>query len=137
MAIATGLGLALIVGLLARLAGLDRDRALYPVIMIVIASYYCLFAVISNDSQAIYLECGIAGLFLAASIIGFKTSLWFLVGALCAHGLFDLVHGHLVDNRGVPTWWPAFCAAYDMVAAAILTWLLWQNKIQARSRRQV
>ena len=34
-----GVGLALSVSLLARIAGLDRDRAFYPTVMIVIASY--------------------------------------------------------------------------------------------------
>jgi hypothetical protein len=35
-----GVGLALSVSLLARIAGLDRDRAFYPTVMIVIASYH-------------------------------------------------------------------------------------------------
>ena len=29
-------------------------------------------------------------------------------------------HGLLVDNRGVPIWWPAFCAAFDITAGAYL-----------------
>jgi hypothetical protein len=33
-------------------------------------------------------------------------------------------HGHLVNNPGVPTWWPAFCLTYDITAAAFLAWLL-------------
>ncbi len=42
---------------------------------------------------------------------------------LAAHGMFDFVHAHVIDNPGVPEWWPAFCGAYDVVAAAALAWL--------------
>jgi hypothetical protein len=40
----------------------------------------------------------------------------FLIGvilaiAVAAHGGFDLVHGHLISNPGVPVWWPPFCLA--------------------------
>ena len=31
------------------------------------------------------------------------------------HGLFDLLHPAVIDNSGVPAWWPAFCAAVDLV----------------------
>ena len=43
-----GLGLAVLVAIMARITGLDRDRAFYPVALIVIASYYILFAVIGG-----------------------------------------------------------------------------------------
>jgi hypothetical protein len=35
---------------------------------------------------------------------------------------FDFVHGYLVTNPGVPFWWPPFCLAYDVTAAAALAW---------------
>src|SRR5207249_12220850 len=44
-----GAGLALSVGMLATFVGLDRDRAFYPTLTIVIASYYVLFAVIGGS----------------------------------------------------------------------------------------
>ena len=34
------------------------------------------------------------------------------------------IHGRLIVNPGVPVWWPAFCGAYDVVAAAYLAFLL-------------
>ena len=40
-----GAVLGVVVGVFARLSGFDRDRAFYPTAMIVIASYYSLFAV--------------------------------------------------------------------------------------------
>jgi hypothetical protein len=69
--------------------------------------------------------------FVAASIAGFKRSLWLVVAALAAHGVWDLVHGQLIENPGVPRWWPHFCSAYDIVAAAYLAWLLLRSKVQA------
>ena len=42
MALLVGALLAFAVGLLATVIGLDRDRAFYPTVTIVIASYYAL-----------------------------------------------------------------------------------------------
>jgi len=64
--------------------------------------------------------------FGAAAVIGFRTSLWIIVAGLFGHGLFDAVHGHLIANPGVPAWWPAFCAGYDVLAAACLALQLWR-----------
>jgi hypothetical protein len=61
---------------------------------------------------------------MAAALIGFKGSLWLVVAALAAHGIQDLFHRELIDNPGVPVWWPAFCSAYDVVAAGYLSFLL-------------
>jgi hypothetical protein len=63
-------------------------------------------------------------LFIAAAVIGFRSSLWIVAVALAAHGIFDFVHGKIIANPGVPDFWPAFCGAYDVVAGAYLAWLL-------------
>ncbi len=131
MAFLIGAVLALSVGLLATVIGLDRDRAFYPTVMIVIASYYALFAVLGGSIQVLVIESMVIVAFLGASIAGFKRSLWLVVAALAAHGVFDLVHGHLIENPGVPAWWPFFCLAYDVVAAAYLAWLLLRSKVHA------
>ena len=47
-----GIVLALGVAALARFAGLDRDRAFYPTVLIVVASYSVLFAASSMPSMA-------------------------------------------------------------------------------------
>lgn len=119
-----GILLAAAVGLLGTIAGLERDRAYYPVIVIVIASYYALFAVLGGSSQSLVLESLAALPFVAAAVAGFRRSLWIAAGALAAHGLFDFVHPALVPNPGVPAWWPAFCLAFDVTAAAYLAWRL-------------
>ena len=126
-----GAVLALSVGLSATFIGLDRDRAFYPTVMVVIATYYALFAVMGGSIRVLVIESIVIVAFLGASIAGFKRSLWVVVAALAAHGVFDLVHGHLIENPGVPPWWPYLCLAYDVVAAAYLAWLLLRSKAQA------
>jgi hypothetical protein len=119
-----GIVLALTVSGLATLVGLDRDRAFYPTVLVVIASYYVLFAVIGGSGHALVVETAVMTGFLLVAVIGFKKSLWLVVAALAAHGVFDLFHGRVVANPGVPAWWPAFCLTYDVTAAAFLAWLL-------------
>lgn len=133
MEIIVGIVLALGIGLSASLLGLDRDRAFYPTIMMVIALYYALFAVMGGSLQVLAQESIPIAAFLLASVAGFKYSLWLVAAALVAHGVFDLVHGHLILNPGVPMWWPSFCLAYDAVAGLYLAWLLKTNRIRARS----
>ena len=36
------------------------------------------------------------------------------------HGVFDFIHHGIIDNPGVPAWWPGFCLAYDLTAATYL-----------------
>lgn len=124
MQLLIGAVLALSVGLSATFVGLDRDRAFYPTVMMVIASYYALFAVIGGSDYALMVESIVIAVFLGASVAGFRSSLWLVVAALAAHGLFDFFHGQLIANPGVPAWWPLFCLSYDVVAAAYLAWLL-------------
>ena len=119
-----GTVLALMVSGLATLTGLDRDRAFYPTVLVVIASYYVLFAVMGGSGHALVVETLVMTGFLLVAVIGFKKSLWLVVAALAAHGVFDLFHGSVVANPGVPEWWPAFCLTYDITAAAFLAWLL-------------
>ena len=124
MAFMVGALLALGVGLLATGSGMDRDRAFYPVVTIVIASYYALFAVMGESSHALLLESLVGLAFLGTAVTGFKSSLWLVAAALVGHGIFDLVHGSVISNPGVPRWWPQFCLAYDVTFAAYLAWQL-------------
>lgn len=115
-----GVALAAAVGLVATIVGLDRDRAFYPTVTIVIASYYVLFAICGGTSATISAEIAVMSLFAGAAIAGFKCSLWFVVAALAAHGIYDFVHSTMLPHVGMPPWWPQFCLAYDVVAAGYL-----------------
>src|SRR6185436_9247621 len=100
------------------------DRAFYPTVMIVIAAYYVLFAAMTGSVQTVLMESIVMTGFAIAAVVGFKSSAWIVVGALAGHGVFDALHGKVIENPGVPVWWPAWCLAYDLGAAAILAWLM-------------
>jgi hypothetical protein len=119
-----GIVLSLGVALFAKAAGFDRDRAFYPTVLIVIASYYVLFAAMSDSIQTVILESVPMTVFVAAAVVGFKSSAWIVVAGLAVHGVFDALHGNVLENAGVPAWWPAFCLAYDLGAAGSLAWLI-------------
>jgi hypothetical protein len=123
--------LAFAVGLFATGVGLDRDRAFYPAVTIVVASYYALFAVMGASTHALVLELLVCAVFIALAAAGFKRSLWVVVVALAAHGVFDLAHAAVISNPGVPDWWPGFCLTYDVTAAAYLAWLLASGRVRA------
>src|SRR5512136_1077759 len=104
VALLVGVFLALTVGLFATATGLDRDRAFYPTVTIVIASYYALFAVMGASTHALLLEALAGSAFLAVAASGFRSSLWLVVAALALHGVLDLTHDRVIPNAGVPLW---------------------------------
>ena len=130
MSILVGLTLAVAVGLLATWAGLDRERGFYPVILIVSASYYDLFAVMGGTGVTVISETVPFTLFLVVALVGFRKNLWLIVAALVGHGVFDLIHSRLIANLGVPMWWPIFCLSYDFASAFYLAWRLNKSSVQ-------
>ena len=124
MAYLIGIVLALAVSAYATALELDRDRAFYPTLLMVIAAYYVLFAAMGGSGRVMIVESLIMLVFVVAASVGFRRSLWLVVAGLAAHGVMDSFHAHLVANAGVPAWWPAFCMAYDLVAAGYLAWRL-------------
>lgn len=115
-----GVFLALAICAGATWTGFGRDRSFYPVMVIVVASYYALFAVLSGSLPVLGWELLFTALFAAAAIAGFRRQGWLVVAALAVHGVFDLLHPLVLENTGVPPWWPAFCLGFDLVAACYL-----------------
>jgi hypothetical protein len=110
-----GLILSVAVAGFATAIGLDRERAFYPTVLIVIASYYVLFAVMGATRQTLVIEIAMASGFLLFAVVGIKRSLWFAVAAIMGHGIFDFVHHLSIENPGVPLWWPGFCLTFDVI----------------------
>jgi len=108
--------------LLASYTRLDRGRAFYPVMMIVIAVVYAAFALVGGSPDALRAESIPIAIFIAAAIAGWRFSLWIIVAALIAHGIFDFIHDSLIANPGVPRWYPPVCGAYDIAAGLYLAW---------------
>jgi len=131
---AVGVALAVAVAVFARVVGFDRDRAFYPVVLVVVASYYDLFSIMARGAALIPETVGFV-LFATAAVLGFRTNLWIVVAALAGHGILDIFHHALIENPGVPTWWPSWCLAYDIAAAGCLAALILKGGINARATR--
>jgi hypothetical protein len=132
MEYAVGLILAVAVASSATVIGFDRERAFYPTVLIVIASYYVLFAAMGASSRTLIIESGFAIGFLLVAVLGFRRNFWFVVAALMSHGIFDFVHHLVIDNPGVPHWWPGFCLAFDAILGAFLAVHLIRHPERAR-----
>ena len=112
--------LALALAGLATVVGLDRGPAFYPTVLIVIATYYVLFAVMGASGRILGMEIAVATGFSFLAIVGFKKNLWLVAAALAGHGIFDFVHHLVIENPGVPHWWPGFCLTFDGIVGAWL-----------------
>jgi hypothetical protein len=124
LALGVGAALAALVGLFAHRVGYDRDRAFYATVLTVVGSLYVLFAVMAGGGHDLIPEIAFFAVFAALAVVGFRTSLWIVAVGLALHGGFDFVRHSLLAAPGAPEWWPAFCGAYDVVAALGLTVLL-------------
>jgi len=110
-----GVLLAAGIAALAKFTRFDEDRSFYATVLVIIASYYVLFAVLGGSSLALIWELVIALAFSTVAIIGALFLPTLLGIGIMAHGLFDLVHDMIIENSGVPTWWPTFCGSIDVL----------------------
>ena len=65
----------------------------------------------SGSVQTLLLESIVMTCFSIAAVVGFKSRAWIVVGGLAGHGVFDAFHRNVLENSGVPVWWPASCLA--------------------------
>jgi hypothetical protein len=77
-----------------------------------------------NSTSALAIESAVAGTFVVLAVVGFKKNLWLVVAALAGHGIFDFFHHLIIQNPGVPMWWPGFCLSFDILAGGFLAVLL-------------
>lgn len=119
-----GATLALVVAGFAAVTGFDRSRAFYPTVLIVVGSYYVLFAVMGAPVRVLWTEIAFAGIVSLAATIGFRKNQWLVAAMLFGHGVFDFFHHSIVTNPGVPRWWPGFCLTFDVVAGVWMALLL-------------
>ena len=119
-----GLALAAAVAWFATVVGLARERSFYATVLIVVGSYYVLFAAMAASRRTLVAEIVVSGIFLLLAVLGFKGNLWLLAVGLIGHGAFDFVHHLFIDNPGVPRWWPGFCLAFDALFGVLMAWRL-------------
>lgn len=107
--------LGAVIFVFARWQRYDRESAFYPTVLIVIASYYVLFAVISADRFALVVQLAIAVVFIALAIVGRNLDGRIVAVGIVLHGLYDMAFHWFGGGGGVPEWWPAFCGIIDLV----------------------
>jgi hypothetical protein len=114
IAFISGVGLAVVLAIFGKLTGYEKDRSFFSTLLIVIASYYLLFAILDGSVSTIFIEIAVAAIFIFLAIWG-SYQFPLIVGAgIALHGIFDFMYGYLYVNNGVPVWWPAFCAGIDI-----------------------
>ncbi len=109
-----GVLLAVAVAAVGKFTKFDQERSFYATILIIIASYYALFALQGLSPSALIWEVLFALAFSAVAIFGALHAPLLVGVGIVAHGVFDAVHSMIIDNPGVPPWWPTFCASIDV-----------------------
>lgn len=124
-----GIIAATAIGFFGTVVGFDKERGFYPVVLIVIAALYLLFAVMADSTSSLVAETIPALVFVTMAVLGFRKNLpWLVVAGLALHGIFDFFHPAIIANPGVPVWWPGWCLSYDVAAAAYLAALIFVRR---------
>lgn len=63
----------------------DKERSFYPVVLIVIVTYYLLFAAMAKSTEALAAEAFPALIFAVAAALGFRRTPWSVVTDLGLH----------------------------------------------------
>jgi len=108
-------------------SGMLSERSGAAILLGAVASFYPVFAVIEGDPLGAVLHIAIFVLFGALAMRAYHRGMLMIAGGLIAHGIFDIAAG-LIDTPG-PVWWPAFCAAFDIVAGVAMVRLIQRGKI--------
>ncbi len=116
--IGSSLGVAIF--LLARMTGFASDRSFYPTVMVIIASYYVLFATMAANHAGLVEELVVAITFSAPALAGYYRGARIAAATIFAHGIYDPAHGGLGAGHGAPEWWPVFYAAIDIVLGCLV-----------------
>ncbi|MGB0237776.1 MAG: DUF6010 family protein [Cycloclasticus sp.] len=129
--LSVGISLAVLLAILSRVTKFDKDRSYFATLLIIIATYYVLFAFMS--SEALITEIVIASVFSVVALAGALRWPILLGIGILLHGVFDYYHGHFINNSGVPEWWPAFCAGFDIVFGIWVIYLIQIKKVYEAS----
>ena len=113
-----GVILGVIVAAAGRIIGLDRERAFYSTVLIVVAFYYVLFAVMGASPTVLAEEIAIGLAFTGMAAYGFRRNMWLVAAGITGHGVFDFTRHLFIHNSGVPVWWPGFCGSIDLALGA-------------------
>lgn len=119
-----GISTALATGVFGRISGFEKDRSFYPTILIVIGLLYVLFATLDGRVTVVLAEAAFASIFIAAALAGYRKSCLIVAAGIAAHGIYDFLHPFLIEDKGVPVWWPGFCGSVDVLLGAFVAFFV-------------
>ena len=96
-----------------------EPATVYALGLVLIAAVYIGFSVADGRPKVIAVEVVVASLFVLVAAVGVTGPAWVLVAGLAGHGVKDLWQ-HRTRFVANTRWWPPFCAAVDVVAAALI-----------------
>ena len=120
--LAIGITLAGLTVLIIQALPPEIHHKIYAVALILAASIYVGFSLLSQNTTWIFTETIGVIIFSLIAFIGVKFSPWFLVMGWLIHPVWDL----LIDNHKLttflPHWYPTVCTGYDIAIASCIAW---------------
>lgn len=111
---------------IARRAGVERQ--MYPGLLALLPCFYAAFASASGHHHISRLELAFGAPWIAVGltclVLELRRTAQILGVMWVLHAVFDLTHHLLVDNPGLPSWYPLWCAVVDVGVGACLLWFL-------------
>lgn len=115
MSLAVGLAMGACASVVSSIGG-EALRG-HAVLVAAISTPYLAFAAIDGRTRSRLVELVAAAAFLFVAMPFAGDRAWILAVALVAHAVWDAVHVCCDVTRTV-AWWPPWCAAFDLAAAA-------------------
>ena len=116
-ALLVGIAGGALTALLAWSPMIPDPLAFHSVALALIAAIYLGFAFLDGRVSVVVLELAVSGLFITLALLGLWSAPAFIAVGLILHGFWDLAHRPRGIPTKIPSWYPAFCAAYDFVLA--------------------
>ncbi len=126
--IAGGIGFIFALAVVMGSRKLRLANSLFALTLVILPIVYMLFALWAGHQSALLHEflwgipffgAGIACFYLGLRKTGYiVAAMWFL------HLLYDVFHDQLFTNAGVPGWYPALCAGFDLVIILYIVYLM-------------
>jgi len=127
VAIAVGVGSAVVAVLLFRAWGIETTKWAYPGLLAEFPVNYWAFAIYGSDSAALPKEILASAVFLAVAYIAYRfksfVTLVLLAAGYVLHAAYDCYHDLFFVNAGAPKWWPEFCGSADILLGAYVAYL--------------
>ena len=121
-----GLGLLVVLPILALSRSKNYDPWLYSVSLLGLPLIYMAFGAFARGESVVTKELAYGLPFIAIGIVGlrvhFKFSAYVIAAFWLAHGGYDLFHDSFFINTGVWAFYPAFCAIFDLSVGLYLLW---------------